>query len=169
MFYQNKSNLQIKKNHGGFTLLEVLITMTVLSVGLLGLGRMHIIAVKGNMAAQEITDANNVALNNFEQLLSDDYTKIDHTVNPDKYPQCSANKAKLVHGKYIVCYEIQENDDTKSNVPGMGANTKIIKVLVRWYSQIGCQKKECIKIHPELNLKYNKERTMRYIIPMTDT
>lgn len=50
-----------KQNSLGFTLLEVLITMGVLTMGLLGLASLQIIALKSSSSVQFYSQANNLA------------------------------------------------------------------------------------------------------------
>ncbi|MDK9709491.1 MAG: prepilin-type N-terminal cleavage/methylation domain-containing protein [Desulforhopalus sp.] len=54
----------------GFTLLEVLLAMVILTVGILALFGMQIGAIRGNSLANDITDASTRALDEVEQILA---------------------------------------------------------------------------------------------------
>jgi type IV pilus assembly protein PilV len=56
------------KDERGFTLLEVMIALVVLSIGLLGLASLQIMAIKGNSFGQQMTVASTLAQNQLEQL-----------------------------------------------------------------------------------------------------
>ncbi|MBW2040083.1 MAG: type IV pilus modification protein PilV [Deltaproteobacteria bacterium] len=64
------------KDTKGFTLLEVLITLIILSVGLLGLASMQIMAVKGNSFGQQMTVASTLAQNKLEELRKANFDSI---------------------------------------------------------------------------------------------
>ena len=52
----------------GFTLLEVMITLVIFAIGLLGLSGMQIMAIKGNAFGQQMTVASTMAQNQLEAL-----------------------------------------------------------------------------------------------------
>ena len=56
------------RDHGGFTLLEVMIALVVLAIGLLGLASLQIMAIKGNSYGQQMTVASTLAQSQLEQL-----------------------------------------------------------------------------------------------------
>lgn len=56
------------KDTNGFTLLEVMITLVILAIGLLGLAGLQIIAIKGNSFGQQMTVASTIAQNQLEQM-----------------------------------------------------------------------------------------------------
>lgn len=55
-------------NQKGFTLLELLIALTILTVGLLGLAGLHIAAIQGNVSGFKISTAAAVAQQRIEEL-----------------------------------------------------------------------------------------------------
>lgn len=59
------SRLRDKK---GFTLLEVMITMVIFAIGLLGLASMQVMAIKGNSFGQQMTAASTLAQNQLEEM-----------------------------------------------------------------------------------------------------
>ena len=52
----------------GFTLLEVMITMLISTIGLLGLASMQVMAIKGNSFGQQMTVASTLAQNQLEEM-----------------------------------------------------------------------------------------------------
>ncbi len=56
------------KDSRGFTLLEVMITVVILAIGLLGLASLQVMAIKGNSFGQQMTVASTLAQNQLEQL-----------------------------------------------------------------------------------------------------
>jgi len=63
------SNVSVRPENG-FTLVEVLIALVVLSVGILGAASMQISAIKGNGMAGKITEASMIASECAERLLA---------------------------------------------------------------------------------------------------
>ena len=55
-------------NQNGFTLLELLIALTILTIGLLGLAGLHIAAIQGNVSGFKISTATAVAQERIEEL-----------------------------------------------------------------------------------------------------
>ncbi len=62
------------RNNQGFTLIEVLIAMVVLSVALLELGRMQLVAIQVNSNAQNLTEAAYMAQDTMESLMALPFT-----------------------------------------------------------------------------------------------
>ena len=54
----------------GLSLIEVLVAMVVLSLGLLGLERVHIAAIQANTIASRLTQATTLAQDRAEQLMA---------------------------------------------------------------------------------------------------
>ncbi|MFA4910266.1 MAG: prepilin-type N-terminal cleavage/methylation domain-containing protein [Desulfobacteria bacterium] len=61
-------------NEKGFTLLEILIAITILSVGLLALAEMTVYVIRSNAAGNKITKATVLAEDKLEQLRKLDYS-----------------------------------------------------------------------------------------------
>ena len=67
----------------GFTLLEVIVAIAVLSVGLLAVATMQTTAIKGSVGAYRVTEATSAARGQLEYLLSRPYT--DAALNAGTY------------------------------------------------------------------------------------
>lgn len=61
-------------NQKGFTLLELLIALVILSIGLLGLAGLHIAAIRGNVSGFKISTATAIAQQRLEELKALDTT-----------------------------------------------------------------------------------------------
>ncbi len=62
-------NKLIKDNRDGFTLIEIMIAVTVLAIGILGIAKMQLGAVRGNSYARGLTEASTLAQNKMEELM----------------------------------------------------------------------------------------------------
>jgi type IV pilus modification protein PilV len=117
-----------KKKNRGFTLIEVLITIAILSVGILGVMTMQIRATRSNSEARKVTESASWVSDQFERLMSipyDDaqmnpgnYTPLTNIIN-DPAPEYSEM------GPYTVSY-------TVSNVDTPIPNVKAVDVMVTW-------------------------------------
>lgn len=70
----------------GFSMLELLVTTTLLSIALLGIGRVAIAVIKGNLASERVTTATVLAQDALEQLkspaaVSNNYTNVIEDYN----------------------------------------------------------------------------------------
>jgi len=63
-------------NRKGFTLLELLIGLVILSVGLLALAQMQLVAIKRNSFAQKLTQATVLAQGKLESLIGMGYAQV---------------------------------------------------------------------------------------------
>jgi type IV pilus assembly protein PilV len=64
------------KDTEGFTLLEVMITVVIVAIGLLGLAGLQIAAIKGNSFGQQMSVASTLAQNQLEQLRQISYDSL---------------------------------------------------------------------------------------------
>lgn len=65
----------------GFTLIEILIAITIFAIGILAVASMQISSINGNADAQRITDASTIAQDQLEALMALDYS--DPLLNDD--------------------------------------------------------------------------------------
>ena len=73
----------IIKNHNGFTLIEMLIAISILSFGLLGLAELQFIAIKGNKESRDLTSAVILAETKVEELLKTGVTNLSNGIFHD--------------------------------------------------------------------------------------
>jgi type IV pilus modification protein PilV len=70
------------KKESGFTLLEVLVGMSILAVGMLAVARMQITSIEGIDKSDEGTIALNLAQREMERIINMDYTDSSLSDNP---------------------------------------------------------------------------------------
>lgn len=72
------------QSESGFTLIEALIAMAVLTIGILTLFTMQITSIKGNTTANRLTIASSAAVDSYERLLQVGYNDatMDDAANP---------------------------------------------------------------------------------------
>jgi type IV pilus assembly protein PilV len=105
----------------GFTLVEILIAMTIFAIGVLALAEMQITAIRGNAFSSTTTDGTTFAQDRIEQLMN--------------LPYDNANLNAGNHGPVTVThlvdnlsYNVSWNVEDDSPV----ANTKTVNVSVTW-------------------------------------
>jgi prepilin-type N-terminal cleavage/methylation domain-containing protein len=65
---------RLHKNNKGFTLLEILIAITVFSIGLLGMATLTTGIIRGNLASKNLTTATTLAQDQMENVIRIGYT-----------------------------------------------------------------------------------------------
>ena len=137
----------IKKGHNekGFTLLEVIVAISILTIGLLGVASMQVSAIKGNTLAFGITEATSWAGDQIEKLivLPYDHADLQDTDGDGASGLENASAATddnpnppPTHGKYKVYWNVAM-DDTADG-------TKTVNVIVTWADH-GIQKRVSIR------------------------
>jgi type IV pilus modification protein PilV len=84
---------QGKQRQEGFTLIEVLIAVVILTVGLLAVGTMQISAIRGNFMSGNTSIALSLASEKMEDLLN---RRWDTTTDPDLIDTMTGNNGNLV-------------------------------------------------------------------------
>jgi type IV pilus assembly protein PilV len=118
-------------NRYGFTVLEVIVAISILSVGLLALATMQATAIKGNDMAGNITGAVTLASAQMERLIALPY---DDPLLEDKdgdgfggladSTAATADYPPVDRERYWVCWNVAVDDVLE--------NTKTINVIVEW-------------------------------------
>lgn len=123
-----------KRSQTGFTLIEVLIAMTILSIGILGIAQMQIMAIGGNDTAGSTTVALNLAQQQLENIINADYDDL-----VDANPANNADLTSIANVDY-------QNVDVEGNAVDFGkydliwnvadstpiTNVKTVVVIVSW-------------------------------------
>jgi type IV pilus assembly protein PilV len=105
-------------NEDGFTLLEVIIAISILMVGLLAVATMQVSAIKGNAHANRIADATTYAQDQLENLMARPYTHAD--LDPGQHTGTNPPPG------YAITWTVTEN----TSVGSSAQNTKLIKVTI---------------------------------------
>jgi len=120
-------------NQQGFTLIEILIAITIFSIGILAVATMQVSAIKGNSFANGLTEAVTLAQDKMEELMSLDYGDNDllddiapngvaglaETANAD-----GSNPGQGTNARYNVFWNIADNTPF--------THTKTISVITTW-------------------------------------
>ena len=106
----------IAQSEKGFSLLELLIALVVLSVGLLGMAEMQVTSISGNAFSNNVTIATGLAQNKIEELKK--------LPNSDATLSAGDHDEGLLPGAAIVSRSYTVND--------LSAEVKQITVSVRW-------------------------------------
>jgi len=122
---------------GGFTLLEVIVAVSILTFGLLAVASMQMTAIRGNYNASNITEATTVAQDRLEELMGLPYGHNDLidsagggvTDHPDPPTPTAATG-------YTINYTV--DSDT------LVTNAKLIELTVTWLDK-GVQKETVLR------------------------
>ena len=102
-----------KNNDNGFTLIEVLIAILILSVGLLGMASLTVGIINGNRFSNDLTTATTLAQDKMEEIRGTSYSSV-----------VSETKAVLSSPYDEYKREVTITDDS----PATGMKTVIVKV-----------------------------------------
>ncbi len=112
------------KRTGGFTLIEIIMSIALIAIGILGFSLNSIGIIQGNFISGNYTIATSLAQDKMEELLGEtSFTNVDNCTNP---PDQDITATGGTGGIYDRCWEI---DDPS---PSLGANLKQIDVTVKW-------------------------------------
>ena len=103
--------------NAGFTLVESMLTLAIMSVSLLALAELQITALRGNALSRRITTAVSIAEQRIEQLKNTSYTNIQ----AEAATQVTASNLHFTRQVIV----------TNGPLP----NTKSVSVLVSWQDQ----------------------------------
>ena len=118
----------------GFTLLEVIVAISILTFGLLAVASMQMTAIRGNYNASNITEATTVAQDRLEDLMGLLYS--DPLLDPGNG---LSDPAPPSPSGYTVAYDVLDNNPI--------SNTRLVTVTVQWQDK-GVQKQSvltCVK------------------------
>ena len=107
-----------EKEHG-FTLLDTLAAIALLTVGLLAVASLHIGAIQANSFAGHVTEGTTRAQDKLEELMALPYDD----VNDDNSPEQQTGSDNTV---YTIAWTVLDD------AGGAPSNTKLITVTVTW-------------------------------------
>jgi len=126
MVPRNLKKIESNDQANGFTLIEVLMAMTIFAIGILAVTSMQIKAIGGNTSAKIQTEETRLATERMERLigLPYDHGDLDEAGNPHQE----------FHGIYTVAWNVTDNQPitgTKTirlSVVGDNPNTKPVSL-----------------------------------------
>ena len=98
---KNAENIFGRVNNRGFTLLEVMITLAIFSIGILAIAGIQIRSINGNSSARMQTEATTLAVERLERLIALPYDHAD--LDPGNNPHQAAS------GSYTIVWDISED------------------------------------------------------------
>jgi type IV pilus assembly protein PilV len=108
----SKSQVSIEE---GFTLIEIMITLVILSIGLTSLAGLQVSAIKGNTFSKRMTAAVSIANEKLEQMKDTDYANI-----------LSESSTQITRSNMRFTRQITVTNNSPL------ANTKTVNVTVTW-------------------------------------
>jgi prepilin-type N-terminal cleavage/methylation domain-containing protein len=140
---------RLNRTAGGFTLIEVMITIGILTFGLLSLATMQIHAMHGSDRGRHATHAAAIAENKMEQLQQDSWASIGVTggfvADPVEQSSVKLDGATVVERNYNVSYQITDLQPTF---------TRAVDVQVSWAEENGEVRSVTLS-----SIRYNREGT----------
>lgn len=134
----------IKGNESGFSIIEVMITISIMCIGILALASMQVSSMRGNAFAGAVTEGATWAADQIEKLMHLSWTDsllqdadldganglndIDFDNDPSTQPDADF---QTTEGRFTIHWNVADNVVT--------ANTKTINVIVMW-TEHGTQK-----------------------------
>lgn len=117
-----------KRGQEGWTLVEVLVAIIILTVGLLGVGTMQIAAIRGNFMGGNTSIALSLASQKMEDLFNKTYTHADLSSGTHGPEQLSDSGIVNPGGFYHRTWTVDDAVQGTTNWPTM----KSITVAVSW-------------------------------------
>jgi len=111
-------------NENGFTMIEILIAISIFAIGMLAVASMQISGIHGNATANTVTNASAWAADRVETLLGLDYDNPFFNNDPAAEPAGTDYSAGTLGGRYTIGWNVQ----TGAVLP----NTKTITVSVSY-------------------------------------
>ena len=103
-------NRRFKLGQGGFNLLEVLIAITIFSIGILAVASMQISSMMGNTSAKDVTEGATLATDQLEKLMA--------------LPYGSVSTGSRTVDTYQINWTVTDNTPV--------TNTKTVNIQVTW-------------------------------------
>lgn len=98
---KNNENIFGQVNNRGFTLIEVLISLAIFSIGILAIAGLQINSINGNSSARMQTEATTLAVERLERLISLPYDHAD--LDPSNNPH------QVTSGSYTIVWDVSED------------------------------------------------------------
>lgn len=120
----NKEVFMERQTQNGFTLLEVIVAISILMFGILAVASMQSSSIQGNAFSRDMTIATTLAADRVERLVTRPYTHADLTATVGT-PHTIATPAP--YAWFTVAWTVTDNTDAS-----LIADTKRVEVTVSW-------------------------------------
>ena len=97
---KNAKNIFGQVNNRGFTLIEVMISLAIFSIGILAITGLQISSINGNVSARMQTEATTLAVERLERLIALPYNHED--LDPGNHPP-------ETNGSYTIVWQVSED------------------------------------------------------------
>ena len=121
----SRSIKQVFNNGNGFTIIEVLIAIGILSIGILGMATMQISSIRGNNTAGKLTSNSIWAINRIEKIIALDYddaeltgSVYDHDTDTSLSAHLAANVGVGLHQNPVSSDGLDNNSDGQIDETG---------------------------------------------------
>lgn len=125
---KNFKNTEKSRGEAGFTIVEILIAIVILTIGLLAMANMHVLAMFLNSSARNVTESTALAQSRMEELMRLNFD------NPDMEPTSGFMDEAAPVGIFTVSKSIRD----------LGNDVRRIDVRVRWQEIISRQTDLCV-------------------------
>ena len=105
-----------QEREGGFTIIEVILAISILAIGLLAIANMQVTAIQGNSSARRMSERVTWAQDKFEELMTLSYSHADLAQSGNTHVEATPPAG------YTVQWDVTDN----TPVP----NTKLVTVTV---------------------------------------
>ena len=129
-------NIKIANDQMGFTIIEILIAISILTVGLLAVATMQVSAIRGNNLSDNVTIALALAEDKMESLMITDYSDPDlqdteagnntnlTSITTIDHEELNIDETGAAGGDFRRIWNIADNEPITSN--------KTISIIVTW-------------------------------------
>jgi type IV pilus assembly protein PilV len=117
-----RTSIKTLKKQDGFTLLEVLIAVTIFAVGLLAIAAMQTSAIRMNSTGNRLTELSTLGIDRLEDLMSLPYSSAWLDPVNSSTPDSAGKLHQINEGDYTISWDIVQNVPT--------TNTKTITLRV---------------------------------------
>jgi len=122
--YTKKTGVKKSQKDKGFTLIEVLIAISIFSIGMLAVATMQITSIKVNSTAGQITDRITLAQDKLEELMALPYSSpwLEDLGDPPSGTDTNGNTHQETTDGYTISWTVTDD--------ALVSNTKLITVTV---------------------------------------
>jgi len=133
-FHEQDEHMKKIKNKEGFTLLEVIFAVSILTVGILSVAAMQMTSIRGNAFAWGTTEASAVAMSQMEKLkelgpTNSGYSSATGDLANTPITTTTSGLHEYAQGNYALAWSVVENTPATTN---MIAGTKTVILTVTW-------------------------------------